>query len=916
MLKKLLYMIAALFVIAVPHALAEETIDIELGSSINVAEQQERLTARIELEQPAAAELRFEYAVTDYYGKHVFGSSAVIPAGADSCDVYTGVTEVGWYTMTVICGGSSVSEDFAVVYSRARRGVYGDTPFAADFAGQGIIKDASLLREYSEAVKLAGIDWVRERFYWAQAEPSQSRYELSGFDEGIDIISGAGLKILNMVPDYPSWVTGGDTLPSNLLNVYNSFKAFAQRYAGKVYGWEIGNEADLKTVSADAYSAVVKAALAGVEASGADAYKMFGGFALSPQVSDFSGLCLENELLSYSDCYNMHTHRTDTGETPQDIQYASLQAHTQQCFEYEKSDVPLWITESGMYMDVGGSGQMTSEQKKRQAEYLVTSTVRSLAEGIDKHFWFIIPSYIEAGRELGVFSPSHTPNPAYCAQSVMTYMLGKAQYRGELAAVPDEVQGYLFDRGGQDAAVLWSSSDRYIQLRSDSPVIIADIMGRETEKQPLNGLIRFKVTSEPVYIIFTDRCDDINFYPDETNTAAAEPKVYSEQDKIIISAYFDETGADVSHKDGYVIGQGEDKEIRLYIYNLSGSDVSGTLVSAENGSFETVFEDERVEIPAYSRRAVRGVVRNKENAAAGQSECLEYRILLDSGEYTSAAAPQVVLEDTSPVISAVEFKNAKTASSWTLSHAASGTTANCVDTDNGVEFSVDFSSASAKWFYPIFNVTEQLTNENSSGITFSVSAEEDHRDSEMNVFLYYSDGRVYFAGNDANLFLLADKHTFYLNWDKFILYESPLEGWADTRPFDPSLITRIAIGCTAGTDYIEYSLSDISAYYRESAQQTVKDIITLTPSSSDVYRSKELFPIRVKLSDGTEAERTEVYVNGRLYGEYGSGTRNIRIAPEIASKKEKLNIFVQVYTKDGKSYIKQADYKVNDLYYW
>lgn len=916
MLKKLVYMIAVLFIIAVPRAYAENNVDIEVGSSINVAQQQERLTACVALEQPSDTDWRFEYEITDYYGKHIYGSSGTIPSGAQSCNVLTGVSNVGWYTMSVIYSGGAVSEDFAVVYNSSQRSEYGNTPFAADFAGQGIIKDAELLREYSEAVKLAGVDWVRERFYWAQVEPAQNRYDFSNFDEGIDIISGAGLKILNMVPDYPAWVTDGSIIPTNLLNVYNSFKTFAERYDGKVYGWEIGNEADLKTVSADAYSSVVKAALAGVEASGADTYKMFGGFALSPQVSDFSEICLKNDLLSYSDCYNMHTHKTDTGKTPQDIQYSSLQSHMQQCFGYAKSDVPLWITESGMYMDVSGSGQMTWEQKKRQAEYLVTSTLRSLAEGTDKHFWFVIPSYIEAGRELGVFSPSHTPNPAYCAQSVMTYMLGKAEYRGELAAVPDEVQGYLFDRGRQDVAVLWSSADRYIQICTKDPVIIADIMGNETERQPLNGYIRLKITSEPMYIIFSEKCDEINFYPEEINAVQTEHKIYSVEDKVIISAYFDETGIDVSHKDGYVVGQDEDKEIRLYIYNLSGADVAGTLVSEDSGSFETVFEDERVEIPAYSRRVVRGVVKNKENAVPGQSECLGYRILLDSGKYTSAASPQVVLEDTSPVISTVEFENSKSSGSWELSHAASGTVADCTDTGNGVEFSIDFSRASAKWFYPMFDVTENLNDENSSGIAFSVDSAEDYSNSEMNVFLYYSDGRVYFAGNDANLFLLADEHTFYLNWNDFILYDSPLEGWADTRPFDPSLITRIAVGCTASTDIIEYSLSNIRAYFRESSQNAENDPISLTPSDTAVYRSEDIFPIEVNISDKIEIERTEVYINGKLYGEYGTGKNSIRLDPSFTSGKEKLNIFVYVYTHDGKSYIKQASYKVNDLYYW
>ena len=896
---------------------AEHSFEIQIGNLVHVAEKEERLTASIVSDAEAEEEISCYYAITDYDGRHVQGGTGVIPVGANSCMVSVGSLDVGWYTMTVNCLGDTFSEDFAVVYPKAERISYTDTPFAADFAGQGIVSDPELLAAYSQAVKLAGVDWVRERFYWAQTEPAQNQFDFSRFDQSINIISSAGLKILNMVPDYPSWLTGGGILPGNLLHVYQAFQEFAKRYDGKVFGWEIGNEADLKTVSPDAYASVVKAALAGVESSGADAFKLFGGFAFSPQISDFAALCMQNDLLSYCDCYNLHTHRTDTGESPQEIQYPVLQAHRQVAFQYKKTDVPFWVTEAGLYMDVSGSPEqkMTLEQKKRQAEYVVTSTVRSLAEGTDKHFWFIIPSYIEAGRELGVFSSDNTPNPAYCAESTMTYLLGKGTYLGEFASLPLGVQGYLFDRGGGDTAVLWSETDTYIQLRTDQPVVRADLMGRQTRMQPLNGYVRVKVGTEPIYILFEGQCPDINFYPERTNSAEIEKTRYAPEEKVIIAVYFEETNSDISHRDGFPVEAGEDKEVKVYVYNFNETEISGTLTVPEGTAFTAVFEDTQVNVPAFSRRMIRGMVRSKADAVPGQQESMVFQVQLSGGGITSAAAPLLVVKDTEPVEETVRFAGAQHADGWDLSGAAAGTVSDCVDTGQGVCFTADFTNAAAKWFYPGFYVDETLNQENATGIMFSAEAEEDYPNTDMNVFCYLSDGRVYFAGNAADMPLRRESRTFYLGWDAMVLYDSPLGVWADTRPFDPALVTRIAIGCTAGVNSVVYTITKAGCYYQKSAVSPVQEPIVL-PSDTEIYRT-ETFPVwKVQIAQELRVSAAEVYINGQLYQSCGAGTHFISVSPVLHTGKEKVRINVWVRTADGRTYAKENCYRINDFYYW
>ena len=86
-------------------------------------------------------------------------------------------------------------------------------------------------------------DWV---------EPKKGSYNnsaLSSFDRGIDLARAAGVKVLIMVEESPSWARDSDNKnspPRNNADLADFVRFLATRYRGKVEGYEIWNEPNLK----------------------------------------------------------------------------------------------------------------------------------------------------------------------------------------------------------------------------------------------------------------------------------------------------------------------------------------------------------------------------------------------------------------------------------------------------------------------------------------------------------------------------------------------------------------------------------------------------------------------------------------------------------------------------------------------
>src|SRR5690606_20105922 len=166
---------------------------------------------------------------------------------------------------------------------------------------------------------------------------------------------------------------------------------------------------------------------------------------------------LQNEISDFIDIYNYHGHRNDSESTKLLDTPPTFAANMGFIQDYELNGKPIYVTEAGISQQFKDSSQvLTQEQLRTQARYLSTSTIESVAMGVDKHFWFVFPYYLENGMSWGSFSSRATPYAAVNAQAAMTHALGEAVYLGKLSALPTGVENYVFRDGGDSVVALWN----------------------------------------------------------------------------------------------------------------------------------------------------------------------------------------------------------------------------------------------------------------------------------------------------------------------------------------------------------------------------------------------------------------------------------------------------------------------------
>lgn len=137
-----------------------------------------------------------------------------------------------------------------------------------------------------------GAKWVRLNVqwkYWEYRGPSitiQDSGSRRAADRSVELARAAGSKVVLMVYNAPDWAAAASSsegqVPRSPQDYANFMRTLAAHYRGKVDAYEIWNEPDLQRFwstgpSATQYTALLKAAYAGVKAGDPDAKVVFGG---------------------------------------------------------------------------------------------------------------------------------------------------------------------------------------------------------------------------------------------------------------------------------------------------------------------------------------------------------------------------------------------------------------------------------------------------------------------------------------------------------------------------------------------------------------------------------------------------------------------------------------------------------------
>lgn len=729
----------------------------------------------------------YRYTVTDFWNNEKENKNVSINIGERSIAVNLGKYDCGWYRFKLYKDNEEISQTtFAVVPPYAER-YSGETPFAADLDTEQLVRTYDNSRKLAKAAKLAGIQWVRERT--SQRALKSDENSLPYYKEvnkRAEIMHENRLKVISVLYDFSE--------SDNLIEVYNMQKELAENTATDM--WEIDNETDGAPQSgpADIYASFYKAAALGNADSNTDT-KISMSSQCMETYTPYNSLFMKNDLMKFSDIYNFHIHTVLSEKETPNINESMIKRHLRA--SNENGDKPFWITEAGLYIQTDSNSEINDAQRADQAKYNVVSTVQSLAAGTEKHFWFIWPQFIENGREMGTFDKNLNPNPSYQSQAVMTAMLGKAEIKGKLNLT--DAEGYVFDSGNGDVAVLWTDNDTTVNLSASDDVTVTDIMGKSQIVEVIGGNAKINIGKYPIYVTYNGT-EDYTPISYEKNHEAKE--TYSPAERIVIKQNFDGFTPAKSRL-GYMLEKGKTQNVGLELYNFNSEPQTVKL----NGSlcgYDIEFEQAYVTIPA--KQSIKVSAQLKPNDTAPEDIRLNLIFSCEAdGDVSSPSAAYVIVSDTSkqPDILANGFNNT---SRWTNNIGVGGN-AVLTETNSGIHFEVTTAKGN-RWYYPLLRVNGLGETD---GISFTACADKgSDEQGTYNIYVYLSNGKTYYLGGNSGIVLSEKTTKTNISWDEFVP-TSYTHGNED-EGIDPALITRIAFGGNFYTDNVGYTLKYLGYY--------------------------------------------------------------------------------------------------------
>ncbi len=855
---------------------------------------------------------KLKLCVTDYWGAEVINDEITVPAYARKKVLNLGRMENGWYSLKISDDYDNVlaSSSFSVIpVSTVKKS--DETPFGMDAALAWLVS-SDKITPYANAIKAAGVNWIRDRFRWRELESTKGVYDFSKMDKVVDA-QCKDLNILEVFHDVPNWSKpNGTTLSEDLFDIYNFAKEFGKHYDGKVSGLEIFNEVDSESYNLDTaekYSAFTKAALIGLSDSGADMVKAPSSYSKYPPfITPFPDLVMQNGLMEYSDIYNYHNYSSYSGKELTATREAALRAHQTIPSAYGDTTAPRWMTEGGMFTPGNGKEPLDTDKSAAVARFLVTSQVQSLARGCDKVFWFVLPAYGENPNVFGLFDYNDNPYPSYTAEAVMTKMLGKGKYKGIVQKLPDGAYGYLFNSGTNDVAVLWSDKSVNAQFKSDQPLTVTDVMGGKKTYYPNKcGYVLVPVYYDPVYVTFSGTCGEENYYPQSYEERPMVKKTYSDAKHIVLKQNF---ASNIVEFRGNVLDAQNPNEVMVDVYNFNDRPMTGTVTGTIDGpiTIETPVQNVTVEPMSKATVTFRLTV-NQDAPLSGRSN------LSFTGNFGG--------EDTTPSFLAVTFsksveptkliENASSTTAWDLTNIASGATAAVSRGAEAGEITFECTFADANlnknWFYPFLKIQDNSVFNDTKGLTFSVKGEKDLPNYNMNVFLYYKDGTRFYVGSGFGV--KEGWRQIFIPWEMFRLYgDANVE---NQTKVDLSRVTMMSIGINSGERSAKpYTLKNIGVYNMDGAVDITDrrlEKITLSGIEDGALVQSEGLQLTAQLPEETEIESVKVLVSEKEYTNFVRNGKTVTV--DLSSLTTgAYQVLVVGYTKDGYAVRQDIDFMV------
>lgn len=657
--------------------------------------------------------------VTDYFGAEVINKEIAVSPGDTQTNIDLSGIKRGHFEVKVNIGNCESKAYFAVVPTAEKRRDTSNSSVASDTAFT-YLADKEKLDDYINALKKAGISLCRERIDLSSINSSSNQYNYTKYEDYINKLNGAGIEILGLITGVPSYLKeNGKKFSNNLIGIYKSISTIAhsELFKEKIKAWEIYNEPDMMSEAPDLYAASLKAMSIGIEDAKCNAMVSTSGFAYSP--GGYSDWLLRNDIDGYVDIYNMHHHQSAYRTTAfPSYQTSATAQHLEAMKKYNMSDKELWVSEAGLYYPLDAdTNDLTIEQQKVQARYAPISALTSLTQGVDKHFWFVFPHYLESGGNYGSFSENDMPYSAYSAIAAMTNTLGNAKYSGELSGLNENTYGYVFkdENNRETVLAIWSDTEQELELDFGvNEAVLVDIMGNEKSVQATGNSFEINIGKDVVYLRINSLLEDTVYDKATVRATSKKDKLTTEERIVIVQRYAENSTANPINN-GYAVDK-NGEEISVDVYNFNTSKVSGKIKATAYGGWSLDKEEATVEIPARGKQTLTFTL-------SGGDECLNTKSpIVFYGEFndkkTTESVSMVSPKEKTTVIPTVTVDNFTDKSKWTKS--GEGT----MNFDNSVSNEISFAfSMYGTWAYPFVEIGNADLSD-TDGVCFELYMEE------------------------------------------------------------------------------------------------------------------------------------------------------------------------------------------------
>ncbi len=428
--------------------------------------------------------------VRDYDGQEVWEGAAV------DGRVAIPPQPPGHYTLGWRAGEQTGTSSFGVIPARPDEKPP-PGPLAVDGA-TAWLSGADQWEPIARMLRRTGIGWMRERLSWGQVAPEEGKLDWGKYQTVADILDDQGVRVYQIFHDSPGWTHPGKQTrnPDDLRHVYRFTKEAANHFRGHILAWEPWNEPDIGFFDqlGDKYAGIQKAAYLGFKAGRPDVQVLL--CSLCRGHSAFSDSIFECGVADYMDVFNFHTY------SPIERYVETIRSWVELAERYGVGERPVWLTEAGIRLLHKEGEELTPELERTQAEFVPRSFAISLAGGVDKHFFFVLPFYPERGVQFGAMRKDLAPRPGLVAIATAARLLGDGRFLGKLALEPEGCEAYVFHNGKERVAVVWATEAVEARLPVAAETVrIADLVGREREAEGQDGSVTLQVSPAAQYVV-------------------------------------------------------------------------------------------------------------------------------------------------------------------------------------------------------------------------------------------------------------------------------------------------------------------------------------------------------------------------------------------------------------------------------